>query len=71
MMRTCTLMLVFLTVAGCGLTPYQADPVSSVQWQRRQEGIERQEAERARLCAMMNKDSERYQRDCRRPGDPS
>ena len=28
------------------------------------------EAERVRLCAIMNKDTERYERDCTRPGDP-
>ena len=32
--------------------------------------LARQMAERQRLCAMMNKDTERYERDCERAGDP-
>ena len=59
------------TLAGCAFpAPYEDLPNSPTQWQRRQEGIERREAERVRLCAIMNKDSERYDRDCTRPGDP-
>ena len=58
------------SLAACVPPPYEADPVSSSQWQRRQEDIQRQEAERVRLCAMMNKDSDRFKRDCTRPGDP-
>ncbi|CAN5115339.1 hypothetical protein BH09PSE1_BH09PSE1_28090 [soil metagenome] len=60
-----------LALAACVPSPYEADPVSSYQWQRRQEAIQRQEAERVRLCALMNKDSDRFKRDCGRPGDPS
>jgi hypothetical protein len=60
-----------LGLSACAFPqPYEADPASPAQWQRRQEGIERREAERVRLCQMMNKDSDRYRRDCRRPGDP-
>lgn len=58
-------------VAACTFpAPYEAEPASPIQWQRRQEAIERQEAERQRLCAIMNTDSDRYRRDCRRSGDP-
>lgn len=63
---TSALMLTACTFPG----PYEAEPNSPIQWERRQEAIERREAERVRLCAIMNKDSERYKRDCRRPGDP-
>ena len=59
-----------MTIAACVPPPYEADPVSSYQWQRRQEDIQRQQAEQARVCATMNKDSERFKRDCTRPGDP-
>lgn len=70
-MRTVVLMTLAISVAGCALpAPYEAEPASVYQWQRRQEGIERREAERQRLCAIMNKDTERYERDCTRPGDP-
>ena len=65
-----TLAAIALTTAACVPPPYEADPVSSAQWQRRQEEIQRSEAERVRLCAMMNKDSDRFKRDCTRPGDP-
>ena len=58
------------TLAGCLPAAYEAEPASVYQWQRRQEGIERREAERVRLCAIMNKDTERYERDCTSPGDP-
>ena len=71
MMRMALLVLTAVTLAGCAFpAPYEADPTSPYQWQRRQEGIERQEAERVRLCAIMNKDTDRYRRDCTRPGDP-
>ncbi|CAN5448606.1 hypothetical protein BH10PSE1_BH10PSE1_27240 [soil metagenome] len=60
-----------LSTAACVPPPYEADPVSSYQWQRRQENIQRQQAEQARACATMNKDSDRFKRDCVRPGDPS
>jgi hypothetical protein len=58
-----------LMLGGCLPPAYQADPVSSYQWQRREEDIQRQQAERTRVCATMNKDSDRFKRDCARPGD--
>ena len=71
-MRGLTLSLAALSVGACALpAPYEGDPTSVYQWERRQAEITRREAERVRLCQMMNKDSERYERDCRRPGDPS
>lgn len=70
-MRAVILSFMALLVGACAFpAPYEAEPNSPIQWQRRQEGIERNEAERVRLCAIMNKDSERYRRDCTRPGDP-
>ncbi len=67
-------MIRMVAISALGLlaacTPYEAEPNSPIQWQRRQEAIERTEAERVRLCAIMNKDSDRYARDCKRPGDP-
>jgi len=59
-----------LSTTACLPPAYEAEPTSSYQWQRRQEDIQRREAERVRLCAMMNKDSDRFKRDCTRPGDP-
>jgi hypothetical protein len=63
----CTLMLVSGLAGACA--PYEAMPTSPYQWQRRQEQIERREAERLRQCATMNKDTDRYRRDCVRAGD--
>ena len=60
--------------AGVGLTgcapAYERMPESSWQWERRQEEIARREDERRRLCAMMDKSTKRYERDCTRRGDP-
>ena len=71
MIRMALIALTTATLSGCAFpAPYEADPTSPYQWERRQEGIERREAERVRLCAIMNKDTERYERDCTRPGDP-
>jgi len=61
-----------LMTAACAFPqPYEAEPASVYQWQRRQDEIERREAERVQLCRIMNKDSDRYARDCNRPGDPN
>ena len=63
--------LTLLTTACAFPAAYDPDPTSPAQWQRRQEDIQRREAERVRLCQIMNRDSERYERECRRPGDPN
>ena len=70
MIRMVAIALTATSLTACLPEPYEAEPASVYQWQRRQEGIERREAERVRLCAIMNKDTERYERDCTRPGDP-
>ena len=71
MTRVVLIGLIGLGASGCAFpAPYEADPTSVYQWERRQQGIERREAERRRLCAIMNKDTDRYERDCTRPGDP-
>ncbi len=69
-MRVLILSLLAVATSGCLPAPYEPLPTSVYQWERRQTEITRREAERVRLCQMMNKDSERYERDCRRPGDP-
>ena len=56
------------TVAACA-APYEAMPTSPYQWQRRQDEIVARTAEQTRVCATLNKDSARYQRDCLRPGE--
>lgn len=62
-------MSVGLVVAGCGLKPYEAEPSTTAQRLERLERQQRQEAERQRLCAMMDRETERYERDCERAGD--
>ncbi|MBU1347151.1 MAG: hypothetical protein KKA16_09400 [Alphaproteobacteria bacterium] len=65
------LSIAALGASACAIPPpYEAEPQSIYQWQRRQDGIQQREAERQRLCAIMNKDTDRYERDCTRPGDP-
>ena len=59
-----------ILAAGCTLQPYEAEPTTPYQRMEQLERQQRQEAERQRLCAMMDKDTERYARDCRRAGDP-
>jgi uncharacterized protein involved in tolerance to divalent cations len=66
MRRALTLMLVAATLAAC--STYEPEPVSPYQWQQRQERIQRQEAERLRRCETMDKQSERYTRECARAG---
>ena len=70
MIRMALLALTSFTLAGCLPPAYEAEPASVYQWQRRQDDIQRRETERVRLCAIMNKDTDRYERDCTRPGDP-
>ncbi|MDQ8029473.1 MAG: hypothetical protein REJ23_12170 [Brevundimonas sp.] len=68
MIRLATLALATLTLGACAAQPYEPLPVSAYQWQQRQERIEREEAERLRRCEAMDKQSERYARECPRAG---
>ena len=49
-------------LAACA--PYEAAPNSPYQWERRQEAIERAHAQRLERCRAMNRDSERFAREC-------
>ena len=44
--------------------PYEAEPTSVYQWERRQDGIERAHQQRVERCRAMNRDSERFAREC-------
>jgi hypothetical protein len=71
-MRMIAATILAASTAACAFPqPYEADPTSVYGWQRRQDDIQRREDERVRLCAIMNKDTDRYRRDCTRPGDPN
>ncbi len=64
MSRILTLVLLASTGA-CNIPTYEADPVSVYQWERRQEGIQRQHAERERLCRITREDDPRKEELCR------
>ncbi|MDP3803661.1 hypothetical protein [Brevundimonas sp.] len=68
MTRVLTFLLAAAALSACAAQPYEPEPVSAWQWQQRQERIERQEAERLRRCETMDKQSERYARECARTG---
>ena len=51
-----------LLASACA--PYEADPVSVYQWERKVERIQREDAERARVCGTLDKESARYEREC-------
>ena len=57
------LIIAFMATGACS-APYEADPVSVYQWERRQNEIERQDAEKQRLCQTLDKQSARYEREC-------
>ncbi|GAA0628456.1 hypothetical protein GCM10009422_27190 [Brevundimonas kwangchunensis] len=65
---TLTLLLAAAALSACASQPYDPLPVSAYQWQQRQERIEREQAERLRRCEAMDKQSERYARECPRAG---
>ena len=70
MMRVLTLLVAAAALTACAGQPYEPLPVSPHQWQQRQERIQRQEAERLQRCEAMDKQSERYARECPRAGGP-
>ena len=53
------------TTAACTIPTYEPEPVSVYQWERRQQAIERQEAERARLCRITKDEDPRKEELCR------
>ena len=60
------LILALLASTGaCTIPTYEADPVSAHQWERRQEAIVRQQAERERLCRITREDDPRKEELCR------
>ncbi len=65
-MRQAVVMIIALAapLLASACAPYEADPVSVYQWERKVEQVQRQEAERQRICGTLDKESARYQRDC-------
>ncbi len=62
MARALTILPLLVVLGGCA--SYEADPVSVYQWERKVERIQREDAERVRICATLDKESARYERDC-------
>ena len=65
-MKQALVMMIALaaTLLASACAPYEAEPVSVYQWERKVEQVQRQDAERQRLCQTLDKESARYQRDC-------
>ena len=53
------------STAACTIPTYEAEPVSVYQWERRQKAIERQQAERERLCRITRDEDPRKAELCR------
>ena len=62
MARALMILPLLLVLGGCA--SYEADPVSVYQWERKVERIQREDAERVRICGTLDKESARYQREC-------
>ncbi|HEY0102618.1 MAG TPA: hypothetical protein VGB60_04045 [Brevundimonas sp.] len=54
-----------LATGACTIPTYEPDPTSPAQWERRQEAIQRQQAERERLCRITKDDDPRKEELCR------
>ena len=62
---TLTGLLAAVATAGCNVPIYEPEPVSGYQWERRQQAIERQQAERIRLCRITKEEDPRKEELCR------
>ena len=68
MMRLILISALGLVSAACtidGPPPGRSDPMAEME---RQERIRRQTEERNRLCQMIDRESDRYERDCQQAG---
>ena len=55
-----------LMAGGCTIDGPEPGSTSVTAELERQERIRQQQAERERLCSMLDRESERYERDCER-----
>ena len=62
---TLTVLLAAASTAACTIPTYEPEPVSGYQWERRQQAIERQQAERERLCRITKDEDPRKEELCR------
>lgn len=65
MIRPLILLLAAATLSACTIPTYEAEPVSVYQWERRQQAIEREQAERVRLCRATRDEDPRKEELCR------
>ena len=65
MSRALIIAILASMTGACTIPTYEAEPVSVYQWERRQEGIVRQQAERERLCRITKEDDPRKEELCR------
>ena len=65
MIRLLTMVLAAAVLSACTVPTYEADPVSVYQWERRQQAIVRQQAERVRRCHATRDDDPRKEELCR------
>ena len=65
MIRPLIMMLAAATLSACTIPTYEAEPVSVYQWERRQQAIEREQAERERLCRTTKDEDPRKAELCR------
>ncbi|TAJ62129.1 hypothetical protein [Brevundimonas sp.] len=64
-MSRALILALALATAACTIPTYEPEPVSAHQWERRQEAILRQQAERERLCRITRDDDPRKEDLCR------
>ena len=62
---TLSLLLAAASTTACAIPVYEPEPVSVYQWERRQQAIERQQAERERLCRITKDEDPRKEELCR------
>ncbi len=62
---TLTVVLAAASAGACTIPTYEPEPVSVYQWERRQQAIERQQAERERLCRITKDEDPRKEELCR------
>ena len=62
---TLAVLLAAASTAACTIPPYEPEPVSVYQWERRQQAIEREQAERERLCRITKDADPRKDELCR------
>jgi hypothetical protein len=62
---TLTLLLAAASTGACTIPTYEPEPVSVYQWERRQQAVERELAERQRLCRITRDEDPRKEELCR------